>query len=410
MLNWAGQKVFQTIHGNNLIYNQCWEDPRLDHEALQINESDRVMVLTSAGCNALDYVLKGPERVDAVDMNPRQNALLELKMAGIKGLEYDDFFTLFGYGYHPQADRLYQMTMREHMSPAAQNYWDKHMDYFLPGPWRRGFYYHGTAGLVAQFMKHYCQVRGLQEPVSRAFSAKSLEEQQQIYYEFLKPKFWNSLVRWVTRRGLTMSFLGVPRSQFLQIENYYSGGMAKFIEDGLEAVFAYLPLHENYFYHLYLFGHYTKSCCPNYLKEENFEKMKELVDRVHVHTGSVLHYLRKDNYSLTKVSLLDHMDWLYEKYGDILKQQWEALLQRSTNDTRIIWRSASPRVDFVDPLSVFMDGQWARVGDLLDYDTTLAETLHKRDRVHTYGSFYVAQVNFKELQKIQSEEVQGAIH
>ena len=93
--------MFRQIHGRNLVYNSCWEDPRLDRQALQINADDEVMVITSAGCNALDYALQGPRNVHAVDMNPLQNALLELKVAGIHKLDYDSFFALFGRGRLP---------------------------------------------------------------------------------------------------------------------------------------------------------------------------------------------------------------------------------------------------------------------------------------------------------------------
>jgi hypothetical protein len=74
------------MHGKNLVYNTCWEDPALDRTALQLTENDTVLVITSAGCNALDYVLAGAGRIHAVDMNFRQNALLELKKAAIKQL------------------------------------------------------------------------------------------------------------------------------------------------------------------------------------------------------------------------------------------------------------------------------------------------------------------------------------
>ena len=87
--DWVSERVFQLVHGHNLVYNTCWEDPRLDREALQLGPTDNVLVITSAGCNALDYVLTEPKHVYAVDMNPRQNALLELKLAGIRQLEFD---------------------------------------------------------------------------------------------------------------------------------------------------------------------------------------------------------------------------------------------------------------------------------------------------------------------------------
>ncbi len=102
---WAGGQVFKLVHGHNLVYNTCWEDPRLDRQALKLTADDTVLVITSAGCNALDYALAGPKQVVAVDMNPRQNALLDLKLAGIRNLQYEDFFAMFGDGRLPGARR-----------------------------------------------------------------------------------------------------------------------------------------------------------------------------------------------------------------------------------------------------------------------------------------------------------------
>jgi S-adenosylmethionine-diacylglycerol 3-amino-3-carboxypropyl transferase len=70
------QKVFDVIYSRSLVYNTSWEDPAVDRQALDLKPDDTVLVITSAGCNALDYALTGPQRVHAVDANPRQNALL----------------------------------------------------------------------------------------------------------------------------------------------------------------------------------------------------------------------------------------------------------------------------------------------------------------------------------------------
>ncbi|MBM4095115.1 MAG: DUF3419 family protein, partial [Planctomycetes bacterium] len=59
---WMSSRWFQFVHQNNLVYNCCWEDPRLDRIALDLGPDDTVMVITSAGCNALDYALVGPQR------------------------------------------------------------------------------------------------------------------------------------------------------------------------------------------------------------------------------------------------------------------------------------------------------------------------------------------------------------
>ena len=62
----------------------------------------------------------------------------------------------------------------------------------------------------------------------------------------------------------------------------------------------------------------------------------------------------------------------------------------SYTNARILWRSAGFQVDFVDPLRVQRSGRTCAVGDLVEYRTGLAKDCHRRDRVHTYGSFYIA--------------------
>lgn len=372
------------------MYNQCWEDPRLDRIAFAIKPTDNILVLTSAGCNVLDYLLDNPNRIDAVDMNPRQNALLELKKAGIKSLDFSDFFAFFGMGLHFGAERIYQSALRPQLPPFAQHFWDKHIDFFKPSQWNSGFYFRGTSGWVARLIGQYINMRGLHSPVQKAFAAQNLKEQTDIYTHELKPYFWNKAMRWVTRRGATMAALGVPRSQFVQIENYYVGGMAKFIEDCLDCVFTKLSLKDNYFYHLYLLGSYSPTCSPEYLNESNFQTLKDRVDRVFTHNSSVLDYLVATDHPLHKATLLDHMDWLYQNHYDVLKKQWGQLIRRSQDQSKIIWRSASPAVDFIDPIEL---ESGKTLGDVLRYDNTLAAHLHSQDRVHTYGSFYVTEVN-----------------
>jgi S-adenosylmethionine-diacylgycerolhomoserine-N-methlytransferase len=46
---------------------------------MELDRHSSVVMITSAGCNALDYLLDDPARIHAIDVNFRQNALLELK-------------------------------------------------------------------------------------------------------------------------------------------------------------------------------------------------------------------------------------------------------------------------------------------------------------------------------------------
>ena len=72
---------FKYIHTHFLIYNICWEDVAIDRKLLKLDESSSVFMISSAGENALTYLLDNPESIVTVDINKRQTALLELKMA-----------------------------------------------------------------------------------------------------------------------------------------------------------------------------------------------------------------------------------------------------------------------------------------------------------------------------------------
>ena len=382
---------FKLVHGKNLVYNTCWEDPRLDRVALELRPSDKVLMITSAGCNALDYALCEPERIHCVDLNPRQNALLELKQSGIRNLDHETFFKMFGEGRLPRCRETYEKKLRRDLSQRSRKYWDKKIRFFAGKKAKRSFYFRGTAGAFARMINFYIdRVVKLRYEIDRLLDAPTVDEQKRLYDQF-RDQFWRKFLRWAVGRDMSLSLLGVPRPQRVQVERDYAGGIAKFIEDSVEAVFARLPLTDNYFWRVYLTGQYTHACCPEYLKPENFERLKGgLVDRVETHTTSVLGYLAEHPEPISRFVLLDHMDWLSTSGRPILAQEWQAIVDRASRDARIIWRSGGLRADFVDSIDVQVRGKPRRVGELLSYHKELAAQLHEKDRVHTYGSFYIA--------------------
>jgi S-adenosylmethionine-diacylglycerol 3-amino-3-carboxypropyl transferase len=165
------------------------------------------------------------------------------------------------------------------------------------------------------------------------------------------------------------------------------------MQDCMEAVCTRLPLQDNYFWQVYVRGAYTPSCCPEYLKPENFARLKAgLANRISIHTCSLTHFLETHDVPISRVILLDHMDWLSTFDYPALQQEWQAIVRRAVPNTRILWRSGGLRVEYVDPLEVRVAGQRCHVGALLTYDRRLAAELHAQDRVHTYGSFYIAEL------------------
>ncbi len=387
--NWISGRVFKFVHGNNLVYNTCWEDPRLDREALKLTSDDRVLVITSAGCNALDYAIAGAGHVHAVDMNPRQNALLELKMAGIRRLEFEDFYKLFGDGHHAGAGKIYRDVLRGDLSEWSKTYWDRWIKFFDSS--RRTFYYRGTSGAFARMIRHYIdRVAKIRPEINEIMACKNVEEQREIYNR-IEEKFWSRTMRFALNRDTTLSMLGVPKAQRQQIEKQYPGGILAFIQDSMEAVFAKLPIHDNYFWRVYVTGSYTPECSPEYLKPDNFQQLKSNdISNLSVHTDSVQGFLEKGDEPISRFVLLDHMDWLSDHFFPLLESEWQAILGRAAPGTRILWRSGGLKTDFIDRVQVMHNGKQILLPELLTYDEEEAERLHEFDRVHTYGSFYIA--------------------
>jgi len=70
---------FAQIPLDRLRYGLVWEDHRTLYRALDLRPDDHALIITSAGCNALNALLAGPRQVTAIDLNPVQNQLLRLK-------------------------------------------------------------------------------------------------------------------------------------------------------------------------------------------------------------------------------------------------------------------------------------------------------------------------------------------
>jgi S-adenosylmethionine-diacylglycerol 3-amino-3-carboxypropyl transferase len=360
----------------------------VDRQALQLTPADTLLVITSAGCNVLDYALTGPKRIHAVDANPRQTALLELKLAGIRQLQHGDFFKIFGAGGHPHFRELYYDLMRYELSPFAQSYWDRNLKWFSNTG--SSFYYRGLSGTVARMLRHYLDMQPkMRDSIEALFDAPNLDHQRNVYDSRIKPYFWTEFINWTLSRQFTMSMLGVPHPQRKEVQAQHAGGVAGFVRECIEYVARELPLSSNYFYSVYIRGTYTPDCCPEYLKPENFALLKAgYVDRIVPHTTTVTQFLRSSEESINKYVLLDHMDWMAGYHPELLVEEWEFILRRASPDARLIFRSAHERPRYLDAITIGTARR--KLADALHFYDDWARELTRQDRVHTYAGFHIA--------------------
>jgi len=371
-------RIFESVLSNNLVYNTCWEDPRIDRQLLNIDSNSKVVMLTSAGCNALDYLLDDPDQIHCVDKNPRQNALLNLKIALFRHGNFNILEQFFANGNLNQAHQIYQQNLRPLLNGNSVDFWDKKMDYFTDQNADHTFYFSGTSGKLAWFVKKYLQQKNLVDLVYNLLDSTSLN-QQRYYFSELENQFWNGFNQWFINRDITMSMLGVPRSQRKLIDNEYPGGLTEFIVTSLRYVFCNLPVSDNYFWRVYLTGCYTSECRPNYLKNEFFDTLNNRISRIKTYTTTLTDFLKYNPGLYTHYVLLDHQDWLVDFNYNLLVEEWEQILNNAAPGSRILFRSAGKTTNFLPDF----------VHQNVYFHPELTEPLHQLDRVGTYGSTHL---------------------
>lgn len=373
------QNVFNSLHQNKLIYNTCWEDPRCDRALLGLDADSRVVMISSAGCNALDYLLDVPAEIHAVDLNYRQNALLMLKKAVFERCDAQMLYLLFGEGAYVFFDRLLPK-LRDALPNYAYRFWEKHSHYFEPRGLRKSFYYHGTSGLLAYFIRQYLYLKpSTMSTFRRLFEVGSLSEQQAIAREIL-PDVWNKFFQWISGREASLYLAGVPKAQRDLMKHNYPGGVRGYISDCLNKIFVDLPLADNYFYYLYIHGHYHPNISPNYLKPTHFDFYHQHHPKIQTYNQSISAFLEENPGRYTHFVLLDHQDWLANHNLPALEEEWQRILQNSQSGTRILMRSAARELYFLPDF----------VREAVEFDTENCQTQHRLDRVGTYASVHLA--------------------
>ena len=375
-------KVFKSVHGANLVYNTCWEDPRCDRALLHFEADSRILMITSAGCNALDYLLDNPAKIDCIDVNPRQNALLNLKQAALNTCTYNDFYQLFGEGSYPNFSVMLQQVFKPYLSPDSYRFWKNNSHYFAKIGLRKSFYFHGTSGLIAWFFRQHIQANpALKYLLLALFEADTISKQAEIYNK-IEPLVMPNFVQWLSSRHFALSLAGVPRSQRDLIQNEYPGGIRAFIIDSLRRIFTTRSLQDNYFWYVYIFGKYSPRNAPNYLLAQNFEVLSERQSRITTHTTTISNFLKDQPKIYTHYVLLDHQDWLAHNDKAALEEEWHLILKNSARGTQILLRSAAKNLDFLPKF----------VLAAVDFNTDQANAQHALDRVGTYASTHLLTV------------------
>ncbi|CAN5328822.1 DUF3419 family protein [soil metagenome] len=384
------QKLF-AVWFDAFVYNQIWEDPRVDVQALQLNENSRILTISSGGCNSLNYLLENPENITAVDLNRQHIYLLRLKIAALKYLpSHTEFFNFFGYGKNAKNIEDYQKYIAPNLDEDTKNFWEsntffgsilygKRINFFQ----NSGLYAHSRTSYFLRFFHRAAHLFGGKP--EEILNARTPQEQEELYQKFIAPFFDSFLIKIVGKLPVTMFGLGIPPQQYEELK--------KDLHDGANIIDIYrertrrlavaFPIQDNYFaWQAFARKYDTKNRCavPDYLKIENYEKLKANADKITTKIGSVTEEIKNSpKNTFNCFVFLDAQDWMN---AEMLTELWTAIGEKGESNSRIIFRTAS-RFSPIEP------NLPNKLRENFVYEEKLSNEFFNQDRAAIYGGFHL---------------------
>lgn len=346
---------------SRLSYSFGNEDWSTEQKALKIQPSDRVVCITASGDRPLHLLLDESQEIIALDANPIQNFLLELKVAAMQQLSHEEYLSFLGAA--PGKNRLDTLKrLSNHLSPGAAEYWKRHKKRINAGVLYQGAIERRVI-LLARFV---CFLRG--NMIKKLFEINNIEEQKAFVAKEWHRGWWKKLIVAALSPKCAKLILKDPGLYAHKDPSIVAG---KYIYDRLSEGLTKNIAKESIFISLFLKGKVEKEAFPPYLTADGFNTIKPRLKGIKSHTADLLSYLEAappnhfDCFSLSDVA------------SYISSEDFKRL-------TYAVYRTAKPgaRFCFREFLSKHQIPEGLR--PLFIRDKALEENLEKEDRCYVY--------------------------
>jgi len=352
-----------------LRYSAVWEDHRLLERALAPVAGGDLLVIASAGCNVLNLLLHAPRRIVALDCNPAQTALLELKLAAAGRLRHPEMLRLLGVCAGGDRLDLYDR-VRPLLSPGARTWWDAHPAVLEAGVDGAGRLDRFIAGFRRDHLPALCDAR----TIDRLLALDDGAARRQLADEALfTPAFARAFRAYFGRDAIAAR--GRDPAQFRHVPDDVD--VAGWFLARLRWACTELPVHGNFYLQRFLRGGpVDPEAGPPYLRRGAFARLGALAPRVQVVTESLERYLAaRPAASLGGAALSDVFEYLAPDASDALFGELARALQ--PGGRAAYWNLFVPRAS-----PVALRSRLRPLG-------RLSRALWLRDRAWFYGAFRV---------------------
>lgn len=256
-------KTLEQVRFDFIRYANCWEDAALLVQELKLAPGARILSIASAGDNSFSLLTTGAKEVVAVDLNPVQLYLIELKKAAIQNLDREAYLQFIGFRPSKQRKEVLN-TLKTSLTSEANQYWEKHEALVLEGLVHSGKF----ERYFQLFVRRVLPLIHSQKKVRALLADKSKAEQQQFYDRKWNTWRWKALFRIFFSRWV-MGRLGRDPAFLKEVEVSVGKTIYQQAERQLTAQHA----HHNWMLHYALTGEFGQHL-PHYVLPENYSTVK----------------------------------------------------------------------------------------------------------------------------------------
>jgi S-adenosylmethionine-diacylglycerol 3-amino-3-carboxypropyl transferase len=241
--------------------------------------------VASGGDNTFSLLARRPASVLAVDVNPAQLALVELKAAAFATLPHADLVRFLGAACPPRRSDplgpwrlgIYATALRPRLGARARSLWDARPRQLATGVVHSG----RLEGYFQLFRRVVLPLAHRRATVDALLFPKSPAERERFYDEVWDTRRWRLLVRLFFGRE-AMGRLGRDPACFRHVDRPVGPAILARARRALSA----RPTHANPYLRYILTGSFGP-LLPDYLRPEHHEPIRDGLSRVSLHEGSL---------------------------------------------------------------------------------------------------------------------------
>lgn len=348
-----------TAFFRELNYSSSVEDGRSELAALALKSTDRVLTIAGSGARALDLLLgeETPAEIVALDFNPAQVALTELKLAALRAFDHPTYCCFLGVTAAPRRLRLeLWRELRSTLPYDARAFWDARLrtlsgGVFLAGRWER------YLGLMATLALPF------RSAARRLFAAETLEAQRRLWLSEWETPAFRALLRLLGQRMLWRWVLREPGVAFIDPAFSLDG----YLLERFRAVVETTLLRDSAYASLVFFGRHDYAL-PMHVSARHFDRLKARAHRVRVVHGALQTHL-------AEVGAAHYDAFSLSDFGSYASPAEHASVWRA------VARAARPGARACERW--FMVGH-APPADVLERDRALEQQLERSDDAFVY--------------------------